>query len=283
MFSHATTSYSQIFNFNKKSASIKEVCKEIEENSSYIFVFSDSSEKIIDKKVNIDANTSDVKEVLDAVLSNSGLTYMILDKQIVIYESKENLSSKDYVEEMSSSIKQQQGKRISGRILDAFGESIIGANVVEVGTTNGTVTDIDGNFSLDVAENASIQITYIGYIEQIINTTGRVNFNIILQEDTKALDEVIVIGYGTRQRSSITGAVDQVSSDLFEDRPVSNAVQALQGASANLIVQQKNMNPNDNNMSINIRGVSTMGNNDPLCEQSRIILLLKTGESYTMG
>jgi hypothetical protein len=134
-----------------------------------------------------------------------------------------------------------------------------------------------------VAENASIQITYIGYIEQIINTTGRVNFNIILQEDTKALDEVIVIGYGTRQRSSITGAVDQVSSDLFEDRPVSNAVQALQGASANLIVQQKNMNPNDNNMSINIRGVSTMGNNDPLCEQSRIILLLKTGESYTMG
>jgi|LSQX01.1.fsa_nt_gb TonB-linked SusC/RagA family outer membrane protein len=264
MFSHATTSYSQIFNFNKKSASIKEVCKEIEENSSYIFVFSDSSEKIIDKKVNIDANTSDVKEVLDAVLSNSGLTYMILDKQIVIYESKENLSSKDYVEEMSSSIKQQQGKRISGRILDAFGESIIGANVVEVGTTNGTVTDIDGNFTLDVAENASIQITYIGYIEQIINTTGRVNFNIILQEDTKALDEVIVIGYGTRQRSSITGAVDQVSSDLFEDRPVSNAVQALQGASANLIVQQKNMNPNDNNMSINIRGVSTMGNNDPL-------------------
>ena len=115
-----------------------------------------------------------------------------------------------------------------------------------------------------VDNNASIRISYIGYLEQTIGTTGTTRFNIILQEDTKALDELVVIGYGTRQRKSITGAVDQVNSKMFEDRPVSNAMQALQGASANLIIQQKNMNPNDNNLSINIRGVSTMGNNDPL-------------------
>ncbi len=264
MFSQATISYSQIFNFNLKSTSIKEVCKEIEENSNYIFVFSDNSEKMIDRRVDINANTTEVTEVLDAVLHDSGLTYMILDKQIVVYESKESVSDEVYKADISNTVQQQQGKQITGTILDAYGESIIGANIIEVGTTNGTVTDIDGNFTLQVANNASIQITYIGYIDQTINTSGQTSFNITLQEDTKALDELIVIGYGTRQRRSVTGAVDQVGSSAIENRPVSNAVQALQGASANLIIQQKNMNPNDNNMSINIRGVSTMGNNDPL-------------------
>lgn len=264
MVSHATTSYSQIFNLNMKSASIKEVCNQIEENSDYIFVFSDNSERMIDKKVNIDANSADVKDVLDTALNDSGLAYMILDKQIVIYESEDSESAMVLAAETSNTVQQQQGKQITGRIVDDFGEGVIGANVIEVGTTNGTVTDIDGNFSMRVENDAEIQISYIGYIDQTINTTGQINFNVVLVEDTKALDELIVIGYGTRQRRSVTGAVDQISSNMFEDRPVSNAVQALQGASANLIIQQKSMNPNDNNMSINIRGVSTMGNNDPL-------------------
>ena len=264
MFSQAATSYSQVFTFNLKSTSIKEVCKEIERKSDFIFVFSDNSEKVIDRKINVDANSEEVTEVLSTILSNTGLTYRILDKQIVIYESKKETSTSEEVTDLTADGQQQAKKQITGKILDAQGETIIGANIVEVGTTNGTVTDYDGNFSLQVENNASLRISYIGYLEQIINTTGRSSFNIVLQEDTKALDELVVIGYGTRQRKSITGAVDQVNAEMFEDRPVSNAVQALQGASANLIIQQKSMNPNDNNLSINIRGVSTMGNNDPL-------------------
>ena len=264
MFSQAAISYSQVFTFNLKSTSIKEVCKEIERNSDFIFVFSDNSEKAIDRKINVDANSEEVTEVLSTILSNTGLSYRILDKQIVIFESKKETPSTEEVTLLSADRQQQAKKQITGKIVDTQGETIIGANIVEVGTTNGTVTDYDGNFSLQVENNASLRISYIGYLEQIINTTGRSSFNIVIQEDTKALDELIVIGYGTRQRKSITGAVDQVNADMFEDRPVSNAVQALQGASANLIIQQKSMNPNDNNLSINIRGVSTMGNNDPL-------------------
>jgi TonB-linked outer membrane protein, SusC/RagA family/TonB-dependent outer membrane receptor, SusC/RagA subfamily, signature region len=264
MFSQAATSYSQVFTFNLRSTSIKEVCKEIEKSSDYIFVFSDSSEKMIDKRVNVHANSKNVTEVLDAVLSETGLTYRILDKQIVIYESEVRVPVAKGQHNLSGDLQQQAKKQITGKVVDARGESIIGANIVEIGTTNGTITNIDGNFTFQVENNASIRISYIGYIEQSINTTGSTNFTIILQEDTKALDEVIVIGYGTRQRRSITGAVDQVGFEMFEDRPVSNAVQALQGASANLIIQQKNMNPNSNDLSINIRGVSTMGNNDPL-------------------
>ncbi|NCD13835.1 MAG: SusC/RagA family TonB-linked outer membrane protein [Bacteroidia bacterium] len=259
----ATTSYSQVYSFNFKSISIKEICNEIEKESDYIFVFSDDFDHTIDKKIDISVQTQQIEDVLNAMLTKTNFSYKILDKQIVIYESRNETATPSQVQ-ATTIVQQQTKKQVSGNVTDATGESIIGANIVEVGTTNGTVTDIDGNFSLLVENNATLKITYIGYLEQVINTSGRNSFRIILQEDTKALDELVVIGYGTRQRKSITGAVDQVNSDMFEDRPVSNAVQALQGASANLIIQQKSMNPNDNNLSINIRGVSTMGNNDPL-------------------
>lgn len=263
MFSQAATSYSQVFDFNLRSTTIREVCREIERKSDYIFVFSDNSEKMINRKIDLKAKKENVVDLLESVLSNTGLAYKILDKQIVIYTSKEEAATATLVP-ATPVVQQPAKKQISGKVTDSQGESIIGANVIEIGTTNGTVTDIDGNFSLLVEQNGSIRISYIGYLEQTIATAGNARFNIVLQEDTKSLEELVVIGYGTRQRKSITGAVDQVNSEMFEDRPVSNAVQALQGASANLIIQQKNMNPNDNNLSINIRGVSTMGNNDPL-------------------
>ncbi len=264
LFSQAAISYSQEFTFHSNSISIKEVCREIERNSDFIFVFSDNSEKKLDRKISLAASSEEITEVLKTMLSNTGLTYRILDKQIVIYESRKETPSAEEDKQASTTLQQQTKKQIRGTVVDTRGESVIGANIVEVGTTNGTVTDIDGNFSLEVEHNASVRISYIGYLEQTVNTSGNSTFNIILLEDTKALDELIVIGYGTRQRKSITGAVDQVNAEMFEDRPVSNAVQALQGASANLIIQQKSMNPNDNNLTINIRGVSTMGNNDPL-------------------
>ncbi|MDR1097567.1 MAG: TonB-dependent receptor [Tannerella sp.] len=167
----------------------------------------------------------------------------------------------------SEDIKAQTGGkkvRVTGTVSDEAGELLFGVNVVRKGTANGTATDPDGNFSLEVPEGAVLTVHYIGYVTEEVVAKDAVPMNIILMEDIQKLSEVVVIGYGTRQRRSITGAVDQIGTDLFESRPVSNAMQALQGASANLIIQQKNMNPNDNTMNINIRGISTMGNNDPL-------------------
>lgn len=267
MLSRAETNHSQEVNlsFRLQSTSIKEACKEIEKQTGLLFIFADNTGDVLDERVDIQANSESIIDIMDKLFLNTNLTYKILDKQIVVYRDSDKQTSVPARQTTIERVVQQQtGKRITGRVVDTQGESIIGANIIEIGTTNGTVTDIDGNFSLTVANDASIRITYIGYLEQTIPTSGGNQFNIILQEDTKALDEVIVIGYGTRQRKSITGAVDQINSSMFEDRPVSNAVQALQGASANLIIQQKNMNPNDNNLNINIRGVSTMGNNEPL-------------------
>lgn len=154
--------------------------------------------------------------------------------------------------------------KVTGTVSDETGEVLPAVNVVQKGTTNGTATDMDGKFSLEVPEGALLTIHYIGFITEEVAAGDAVPMHIVLKEDVQKLSEVVVVGYGTRQRKSITGAVDQVGTDVFENRPVSNAMQALQGASANLIIQQKNMNPNDNSMNINIRGISTMGNNEPL-------------------
>ncbi|WP_298652692.1 TonB-dependent receptor [uncultured Proteiniphilum sp.] len=239
---------------NVQNQSLSEVFQQISTLTDYKFFYDQS---IVDKAPNITLNirNATIQDVLDKITAQTNLYFQRTNNTI-------SVSSTPPVSNVQS--RQRQSKTVSGVITDTSGEPIIGANIVEKGTTNGTVTDIDGNFSLRVENNAVLYISYIGYLTYDINTVGKTTFNIVLQEDTKALDELIVIGYGTRQRRSITGAVDQIASDVFENRPVGNAMQALQGASANLIIQQSNMNPNDNQLSINIRGVSTITNNDPL-------------------
>ncbi|MDR2680059.1 MAG: TonB-dependent receptor [Tannerella sp.] len=167
-------------------------------------------------------------------------------------------------EAMSQTQSDAKKIKVTGTISDESGELLSGVNVVQKGTANGTATDADGNFSLEVPQGAVLTIHYIGFVREEVVVNDEKPLSVTLSEDVQKLSEVVVVGYGTRQRRSITGAVDQVGTDVFENRPVSNAMQALQGASANLIIQQRNMNPNDNSMNINIRGISTMGNNDPL-------------------
>lgn len=267
LISYAANSYSQEtkLTLNLKSTTIKEVCKEIERKSDYKFVFAGNANEIINKRVNVTVNSQDIEKILDKILSETELSYQILGNQVAVYRDASKLSMSTTKTITSDEITQQDNtQQINGVVTDVNDEPIIGANISVPGTTIGTVTDIDGKYSLRVPRGSVLRFSYIGYVNQDITITNQSVLNIRLSEDNEMLDEVVVIGYGTRQRKSITGAVDQVNSDIFEDKPVSNAMQALQGASANLIIQQKNMNPNDNNMSINIRGVSTMGNNDPL-------------------
>jgi len=158
-----------------------------------------------------------------------------------------------------------QQKSLSGTVLDESNIPVTGASVLVVGTSNAAITDANGNFTLkNVMPDASIKISFIGYYTQNVAVKNQTVMNVVLKENVRVLDDVVVIGYGTTTRKNITGSVDQVSSKMIENRPVANVTQALQGASANLIIQQKSMNPNDNSININIRGVSTMGSNTPL-------------------
>ena len=167
----------------------------------------------------------------------------------------------------SGAINAQQSSnllKISGKVLDQSGEPVIGGSVMQKGASNGTVTNMDGDFNLDVPQGATLTISYLGYVTEEVVVRDNRSLTIRLKEDVQKLNEVVVIGYGTKARKNLTGAIDQVGSNVIADRPVGNTLQALQGLAPNLIIQQKNMNPNDPGMNLNVRGISSMNNNDPL-------------------
>lgn len=152
----------------------------------------------------------------------------------------------------------QQKKTLSGIISDVSGAPLVGASIVEKGTTNGTLTNMSGMFSLQVEENAVIQVSYIGYLAQEINTAGRTSVNITLELDTRSLEEVVVVGYGTQKKANLTGAVDQVGDDVFSQRPMPNVTQGLQGVIPNLAIALADGKPT-RTASYQIRGTTSIG------------------------
>lgn len=157
-----------------------------------------------------------------------------------------------------------QNIMVKGIVKDNFDEPVIGANVTEKGTTNGMITDLDGNFSLTVQKNATLVISYIGYVTQEIAIKGNTNLNITLKEDSKALEEVVVIGYGTARKSDVTGSIASVGGDKLQEMPSTNITYALQNRVAGVDMTQTSSQPGAT-MQIRIRGTRSLtASNDPL-------------------
>lgn len=158
-----------------------------------------------------------------------------------------------------------QSKPISGHISDIKGEGIIGASILEKGTTNGTITDINGYFKLTVGSKAVLHITYIGYKPQDIAAENKTSFKVVLEEDTEVLDEVVVVGYGAQKKESVVGAISQVSSKELLKSPAANISQAIAGKISGVITSQTSGAPGADDMKIYIRGrASFAGDNQPL-------------------
>ena len=237
-------SSAQRMTLKMNNVTLKEVFDAIENRSNFSVLVS-SSDVNLKEKVSVDINNKSVEEILNEVLTNKNLTYEIKDFHIVIYKNK----VKEYT---------QQTNRITGTVIDNLGEPVIGANVIEKGTTNGTVTDINGQFSLNVSEGVILQVSFIGYLPAEVSVGNKTTVNITIKEDTQALEEVVVVGYGTQKRVNLTGAVDMVTQDVFDNRPVSNVTQALHGAVPNLNLDFKDGKPTQS-PSYNIRGNTSIG------------------------
>ncbi|WP_221412293.1 SusC/RagA family TonB-linked outer membrane protein [Dysgonomonas sp. 511] len=158
---------------------------------------------------------------------------------------------------------QNSKNKIEGSVIDTYNEAVIGASVTEKGTTNGTITDIDGSFTLNVSPKAILVISYVGSESQEVPVSEKKNLQITLIEKNRELDEVVVVGYGTQKKVNLTGAVSSVDMKELESKPVLNVVEALQGTTPGLTIQQSNSQPGSR-PSINIRGVNTLNNNDPM-------------------
>lgn len=155
-----------------------------------------------------------------------------------------------------------QNIQVHGVVKDTNGETIIGASVVQKGTKNATVTDLNGAFTLSVPANSTLSFTYMGYKEKDVPLNGKNNVDIVLAEDNQQLSEVVVVGYGTMRKRDLTGAVGSLANKDLKDQPVANLGQALQGKVSGLQVIDAGK-PGDN-VSIKIRGLGSINNCDPL-------------------
>ena len=159
-----------------------------------------------------------------------------------------------------TAITSQITKEIVGVVTDERGEPIVGANVVEKGTSNGTITDLEGKFSLTVSEKSVLIVSYIGYNTQDVTVTSKTVYNIQLEEDSQALDEVVVVGYGTQKKVNLTGSVASVSSDEIKDRVQTDVLSSIQGTVPGVTIVSRP----GKDVSINFRGRGNLGTSEPL-------------------
>ena len=239
---------------NKQNSSIIEILKDIEKNSEFTFFFNDNKVNV-NKKASINVKDATLDEALAQVLKNTDYGYQIIDRQVLIKTAPSPVSSVPGI--------QQNQKAIAGIIKDVNGEPIIGANVVEKGTTNGTVTDIEGRFSLNVALGATLVVSYIGYTTTVLKASDKKNLMVKLYEDTKKLDEVVVVGYGVQKKKLVTGATVQVKGDEIAKMNTTNPLQAMQGQTPGVSIASTSGQPGAD-MKVSIRGLGTVGNSAPL-------------------
>ena len=242
----------------KTNVSMQAVLQELEQKSGYTLFYNDNRVKL-NKKVSVNAKDASVEEVLNQVFKNSGYAYKIVENQIVV--STAPTASVP----ATQSVQQKKTQTIKGIVKDALGEAVIGASVIEKGVaSNGTITNLDGEFTLNVSGN-EVQITYIGFTPQTITLKPGVDsYNVILKEDAKALDEVVVVGYGAQRKSSITGSIATIKADKLKDVTSPSVSSMLQGKVAGVVVTPESGQPGAA-ITIRVRGTGTLsGKVDPL-------------------
>lgn len=246
-----------------QNKSTREVIREIEKVSDYRFFYNDNLSGL-NTRISVSAQGENIRDVLEQIKKQAQITYIIKENNQIV------LSAPGYV----SASTQQNTRKITGIIKDQSGEPVIGANIVEKGTANGTITDIDGQYSLEVGSNSILVVSYIGYITQEIPVGKNNTLDVLLKEDTETLDEVIVIGYGTTKRKDFTGSVSSVK---LENSPIAlspnlNALESLKGNVSGLDIGATNSAGGEPSMQM--RGQKSIsGSNDPLIVVDGVIFM----------
>ncbi len=253
----ASESYSQTtkLSLDLKNTKVKDVLGAIENQSEFFFLY---SEKVIDvnREVNIEISGSTIDNVLDKVFSGTNVAYTVKGRQVVLSAPEANTVKGDF--------STQQQKLVSGKVTDSSGSTLPGVSVVVKGTTLGTITDIDGKYSLsNVPANATLLFSFVGMRSQEIVLGGKTSLNVVLLEESIGIEEVVAIGYGVQKKSVTTGAIASVSSEDIANTSVTLPAQALQGKSSGVQVTSTSGAPGAE-MKVRIRGYSSNGNSDPL-------------------
>ena len=257
----AVSNYAQSKKIDMKieQASIVKVLEKIERESEFFFFYNSNVVDRLDKSISFDMKDKTINELLDVIFKGTDVEYTINNRQII-------LSTKD----QGNSTNQQQ-KSVSGKVTDSSGATLPGVSVIVKGTTNGTITDAEGNYALSkVSENSTLQFSFVGMKTQELAVGSKTTINVVLADETIGIEEVVAIGYGTQKKSDLTGSVDRVSVGEKAAQSNTNLLQALSGASAGVNIQGTGLSGAEPNLSI--RGQTSLSANDrPLIVRDGII------------
>lgn len=250
--SYAGNAHSQNAKVSIRMNTVKldKILNEIENQTDYLFIYNNQVD--INKITSVKVKNEAVAQVLDKILSGTGINYELEGTHIIL--------TTEAIKDLHA---QQQAKTVTGTVTDVSGEPIIGANIRIKGTTTGTITDIDGNFSIEAEPQSVIEVSYIGYLTQetVINNQKSIRF--LLKEDTKTLDEVVVIGYGVQKKADLTGSVANINTEKLNTQSNANIGQALQGKIAGVDIVSQGGAPGSGTR-IMVRGIGTLNNASPL-------------------
>ncbi len=240
-----------------KDESLKNVFKRLQDATDYSFSYNLEDIKDI-KRFSSRYDKASLYEILLDMGSKTGLSFKQVNYNVNVARlQKANEKQQQDIEIIIQDI------NVSGKVVDDEGNPLPGVNIIIKGTSNGTITTVDGTYSLNAPENSTLVFSFVGFLQEEIPVNNQSQINVTLYPDIMALGEVVVVGYGTQRRSSVVGSVDMVQSEIFEGRATPTVTQALQGASPNLVIQQRSFEPGGA-INLNIRGISTFGDNSPL-------------------
>lgn len=235
-----------------QDVTVQEVLASVEQQTDYHFTYN-PMQIGADRRVTIDLNNKSVTEILDELFLGKKVQYVVEGNNIVLFADNKRVNLKGG--------NQQKTKVVKGTVKDNTGEVVIGANVIDLSApSNGTITDMDGNFSLQVSDDTRLQISYIGYNSKEVSVKGVTDLQIILDEDSKALEEVVVVGYGTQKKVNLTGSVSSVNSEEIKDRVQNDVLSSIQGTVPGVTVVSRP----GKDASINFRGRGNLGTSEPL-------------------
>jgi TonB-linked SusC/RagA family outer membrane protein len=252
----SATGYSQATKFNIKveNKKIVEVLKEIEETSNFRFFY--IREQVdVERVVSVNVNNETVEQILDEIFNDKGIAYRVMEDNLILLSPKEI---------STDNVKDSQQNKVSGKVTDEDGQPLPGVAIRIKGTSIGTVSDINGNFSItDVPEDAVLQLSFVGMKTQEVEVNNQTTMNITMVVDSIGLDEIITVGYSTVKKRDLTGSISSIGSKELAKTGSATIAQAIQGQTSGVLISPKSGSPGAA-LSVRIRGVGGINNSEPL-------------------
>lgn len=276
----ASEAYSQNITLNAENVKIKRILNEIEQKSDFTF-FYNSSIVNVNSKTSLNVEDIEIDQALSQLFTNTNIDYSFARNQIILFpkdrpelklkienllrEKETSITSSLSPSEVKEYIKSVLQTSVSGKVVDSNGEPLPGVTILVKGSSNGTSTDFDGNYSIDVENSNDVLVfSYIGFATKEVAVNNQSIINVILSESTSELDEVVVVGYGAQKKVNLTGSIATIKSDEIVQNSTANVSSALSGRLAGVITIQSSGEPGGDAANIRIRGLSSLNDNSPL-------------------